>query len=535
MRRSRKQQHQSPSSNHTDTRSNAASVQDGQGEASLSRELEPSITAIQQLMGNSADLKIRRFHISEAHVLGAVLYVDGLIDKQILTTHIIEPLLDKQELSIDQGIDALLHEAQYNALTASHTSTVTSIKDAIIALLSGQAFIMFDGCSQGVLADTRGGKEREVTEPATQTVLRGPRDSFTESICTNTALIRRKIKDANLWSRAWVIGDVTKTNVILMHMNGIADNQLLDEVSRRLDHIQIDGILESGYIEELIEGRTFTPFPTIQNTDRPDAAAAALLEGRMVILIDGTPFVLIVPALFVQFFQASEDYYQRWDISTLIRLLRFLAFTIAMLGPSVYIAVTTFHHELIPTPLLISLAAQREGVPVPAFIEALIMETMFEVLREAGVRMGRAIGTSISIVGTLVIGQAAVEAGLVTAGMVIVVSATAIANFVAPSFNMGISTRILRFALMGLAASFGLYGITLGIILITLHLCNLRSFGIPFMSALAPYQGQDQQDVFLRLPRWLMLKRPQSIPNRNHVREDKQTLSEHVKGQGDST
>ncbi|MED4797818.1 spore germination protein, partial [Priestia megaterium] len=267
-----------------------------------------------------------------------------------------------------------------------------------------------------------------------QTVVRGPRDSFTETLRTNTALIRRRIKSPKLWIESQQIGEFTKTDIALVYIDGIADEQVIQEVKERLSKIDIDGILESGYIEELIQDEDYTPFPTMHNTERPDSVAAGLLEGRIAILVDGTPFVLMVPALFIQFFQAAEDYYQRADISTLIRLMRYMAFFLALLTPSAYIALTTFHQEMLPFALLISIAAQREGVPFPAIIEAFIMEITFEILREAGVRLPRAVGSAISIVGALVLGEAAVQAGLVSPAMVIVVSITAISNFVSPVY-----------------------------------------------------------------------------------------------------
>ncbi|MGZ4133809.1 MAG: spore germination protein, partial [Tumebacillaceae bacterium] len=244
-----------------------------------------------------------------------------------------------------------------------------------------------------------------------------------------------------------------------------------------------------------------------------------LMEGRVAILVDGTPFALLVPALFVQFFQAAEDYYQRADIGTLLRLLRFLSFFIALLAPSLYIAISTFHQEMLPTSLLISLAAQREGVPFPAFVEAMIMEIIFEILREAGVRMPRSVGQAVSIVGALVIGQAAVEAGLVAPAMVIVVSLTAISNFVFPSFNMAISIRIIRFLLMFLAASFGLYGVTMGLIALVLHLCSLRSFGVPYLAPMAPFILDDQKDALFRPPQWALFSRPRLLSQKNIYRE----------------
>jgi spore germination protein KA len=270
----------------------------------------------------------------------------------------------------------------------------------------------------------------------------------------------------------------------------------------------------------MIQDETFTPFPTIYNTERPDAACAALLEGRIVIMVDGTPFVLIAPAVFVQFFQSSEDYYQRADISTSLRFLRFFSFFLALLTPSVYIAVTTFHQEMIPTDLLISLAAQREGVPFPAVVEAIVMEITFEILREAGVRMPRAVGSAISIVGALVLGQSAVEAGIVSASMVIIVSLTAISSFVCPSFNMAISIRLLRFLFMIAAATFGLFGISIGIIIMVAHLASLRSFGVPYLSPMAPFIPAVQKDVLVRAPIWAMFTRPRFISQSDVDRED---------------
>ena len=351
-----------------------------------------------------------------------------------------------------------------------------------------------------------------------QSVVRGPREGFSENIRVNTALIRRKIKDPSLWMESKEIGRLSKTNVAIMYINGVADDKIVKELHSRLDRIDIDGILESGNIEEFIQDSQYSPFPTVYNTERPDVVAAALLEGRIAILVDGTPFVLIVPALFVQFFQSSEDYYQRAIMASLIRLLRFFAFGISLLAPALYIAAITFQQEIIPPPLLISLAAQREGVPFPAFIEAVIMEITFEILREAGLRMPRVIGAAMSIVGAFVIGTAAVEAGIISAAMVIVVSITAISSFVSPTYDIAIAGRILRFLFMGMAASFGLFGIMVALIALILHLTSLSSFGVPYMAPLAPYSASGQKDTFIRLPIWKLLSRPKYI-SKNSVRQ----------------
>ncbi|WP_018882959.1 spore germination protein [Paenibacillus massiliensis] len=490
-------------------------------EQSLHRSLNRNIEMIRNESGNSPDIVIQTYYWNNIRDSIAVLYTTGLVDSQIVLRHIVEPLqaegrqlLHKEAVLPDE--DRL--DQVKEVLTTTEVKETNELDNIYDFLLSGSTVVLLDGCATALIASSAGGEERSVSESSTQTVIRGPRDAFIESIGTNTALIRRRIKSLHLWLEMFRLGRVTGTQVGMMYIDGIANKDIVAEVRLRLTQIDIDGILESGYVEELIQDKTFTPFPTVQNTDRPDVAAAALLEGRIVILVDGTPFVLICPTQFIQFFQASEDYYQRWDIASLIRLLRYFSFVISLLAPSIYLAVTTYHHELIPTELIVTLVAQREGVPLPAFVEALMMEVMFEVLREAGTRMGRAIGSSISIVGTLVIGQAAVEAGIVSAAMVIVVASTAIANFVSPSFNIGISARILRFILMVLAATFGLYGVTIGIIAITLHMCSLRSFGVPYLGTIAPFSKHDQEDVLIRVPRWAMLKRPVFMKPVNNVR-----------------
>jgi len=486
-------------------------------------KLQQNLDELLAEVGHSTDVIVRRFRpIFDSREI-AVIYVAGLVENETLMNNVIDPLQHMK------SSHATISESIKQALTVAELNSTESFRQLLDSLYEGNAVVLIDGQAHAWIANSNGGEKRNVSEPATQTIIRGPRDSFTESITTNTSLIRRKVKSPKLWLETFQLGEVTKTNVGLMYIHDIVQPSIVEEVKRRINEIKIDGILESGYIEEYIQESTFTVFPTIQNTDRPDTSAAALLEGRVVILVDGSPFVLIAPTLFNQLFQASEDYYQRWDISSLIRLLRYVAFVIALFAPSVYVAITTYHQELIPSQLLFTLAAQREGVPFPAFIEAFVMEVVFEILREAGIRMGRAIGTSVSIVGTLVIGQAAVEAGLVTAAMVIVVSSTAISNFVSPSYNLGISTRMLRFSFMALGASLGLYGITIGIIVLTLHLCHLTSFGIPYMSSLAPFRRNDQKDILIRLPRWMMIRRPAELSNWNKTRSKNNVMEKMLK------
>jgi spore germination protein KA len=504
-------------------KSNAKKQQPEQTQSStpLKTSLQVNLEEIKHTFGPSTDIIIREIRIGEAASMeSAIIYTDGLAD----VTNLLEVIMvEIREAKLEPNVtlpDQVIQRLQENSLSVGEINVVTELQQLYTSVLSGDTAMLFQGSEKGLLLNTRKWKERSVEEPNAQSVVRGPRDGFTENIRTNTALVRRRIKDPNLWMESIQVGRISKTDVNLMYMNGIVNEKVVEEVRQRLGRIDIDAIFESGNIEELIQDETFTLFPTIYNTERPDSISSQILEGRVAIFVDGTPFVLTVPAIFTQFFQASEDYYQRADFATLLRMLRFLCFFISLLAPSLYIAVTTFHQELLPPQLLVGLIAAREGVPFPAFIEALLMEITFEILREAGLRLPKSIGQAVSIVGTLVIGQAAVEAGLVSPSMVIVVSLTAISNFVFPSFSMGIAVRILRFPIMLLAASFGLFGITVGLIAIVLHLCSLRSFGIPYLSPFGPFILSDQKDSIFRVPQWAMYSRPRLISQKNIVREN---------------
>lgn len=490
--------------------------EDEKNSKSISGNLENNLDCILKDFGNSDDVKIRRFSIeSNQDDNVAIIFIEGLADNLVIQNFILESLMNDFPKTNYHNHDDLFHAIKKTMLPVGEIRAECKWSNIYSSLLDGNTVIMLEGCKDVLIGTTAGGEKRGVEEPSSETVVRGPKEGFSESIRINTSLIRRKIKDKALWIESRTVGKRTKTSVAIVYMKGLAKDKLVNEVRSRLNKIDIDAILESSYIEEFIQDKTYTPFPTIFNTERPDVVAAGLLEGRIAILVDGTPYALLAPAIFIEFFHASEDYYQRFDISSFIRILRFFSFFLALLVPSVYIAITTFHQEMIPTALLISLAAQREGVPFPALIEALLMEITFEILREAGIRMPRAVGSAISIVGALVLGQAAVEAGLVSSTMVIVVSITAISSFVMPAFNMAISVRLLRFGFMALASIIGLYGIIIGILCLVLHLCSLRSFGVPYLSAMGPYINEDQKDMILRYPHWALKSRPRLIPQKD--------------------
>lgn len=294
----------------------------------------------------------------------------------------------------------------------------------ISELINGNTILFLDEIDRVLVIGSQGWKDRMISEPVTENVVRGPRDGFTENIENNVALIRRRIKSPDLRVESLKIGTETKTMLSIVYIEGIAKEEIISEVKNRLGCIEIDSILESGYIEELIEDTPISPFPQIEHSERPDKISAAILEGRIAIIIDTTPFVLIVPTIFFQFIQSADDYYERFPIGSLTRVVRVFAYFISVILPALYIALTSFHQEMIPTPLALSIAASREGVPFPSIGEAFIMEGTFEILREAGLRLPRQAGQAVSIVGGLVIGEAAVQAGIVSQAMVIVVALT---------------------------------------------------------------------------------------------------------------
>ncbi|MFD1676384.1 spore germination protein [Alicyclobacillus fodiniaquatilis] len=456
-------------------------------------------------LAHCSDICFRSLH-TDCGTAIVLIYVDGLIDIKLLDQVVLQPLAT--DVNAHSSVKLSKASIQRQLATVSQVHAVSTVSGALKELFRSKVVVLIDGENQALIADLQGFEKRAVEEPSAELTVRGPRDGFTETLRVNTSLIRRRIRTPRLKMESFTLGELSDTDIVISYIDGIAPSAILDEVRTRIRRIKIDGILESSYIEEMIEDSPFTPFPLIQNTERPDAVCSSLLEGKIAIFVDTTPFVLIVPMTFWSGLQASEDYYERFIYASFIRILRLLLVNVALFLPSLYVAVTTFHPQLIPTNLLISIAAAREGVPFPAVIEALIMETMFEGLREAGVRLPKPIGSAVSIVGALVIGQAAVQAGIISAPMVIVVAATGIASFAIPRYNLGTAYRILRFPLLILAGVLGLYGICFGALLILIHLVNLRSFGVPYMTPVSPQLFGEWRDVFIRSPRWNMTRSP---------------------------
>lgn len=492
----------------------------------IQKDLKLNTDTLKDVFKDCSDMIYRSIEVTPG-VMALLVYVEGIVFSEELQLHMIQPIIQGLVRLKSEGVQGKagapqLEPMENTRVSLSQVDSASMWGDVIEGILNSSAAIFVDGYNEVHLFNVKGGIRRAVSEPETESVIRGPREGFTEMLRINTALLRFRVKTPALKMESLVLGTETKTDIVLSYIEGLADPKIIRDVRKRLKDIEIDGILESGYIEELIEDHPYSPFPQLQYTERPDTAAASLLEGKFAILTDGTPFVLIAPCTFFQLMQASEDYYERFFITNFIRWIRYLFLFIALFLPALYIATTTYHQDMLPSTLVLSIAAARESIPFPALVEALIMEISFEALREAGIRLPKTVGQAVSILGALVIGQAAVEAGIVSAPMVIIVSMTGIASFTIPRFNLAITVRLLRFPLMLLAGVLGLFGIVLGLTWILVHVTQLTSFGIPYMSGVSPYHGSDNKDIFVRAPWWKMKKRPSWSSKKDPVREKKE-------------
>lgn len=471
----------------------------------LTPNLSVNTSLFRQVLGESSDVVIRNFKIgNKDSTEAALVFLDGMVDKKQINESILRPLMQSQAT-----LSGTLEKLEENSIYIDEIRGEKEFKEMISAVLEGNAVLLVDGSDGSLVMNVKGWEKRPVEEPDTEVTVRGPREGFTENIRTNTAMLRRIIRDPQLTFYNTRLGERTKKDITIAYITGIAQNSLIKEIKRRLERIETDTILESGYIEQFIDDNPLSPFPTIANSEKPDKVAAKILEGRAAIMVDGTPFVLTVPMLFIESFQSTEDYYAHPYFGTFMRWIRYLSFALSVLSPAVFVALSTFDQELIPTPLLITVAAAREGTPFPAVLEALLMIIIFEILREASLRMPRPLGQAVNIVGALVIGQAAVSAGLVGPPMIIIIALTAVATFIVyPLIDVG---TILRFVLLFAAGILGLFGIVIILLEVLNHLASIRSFGVPYLSPVTPFNAGGLKDVFIRAPLWAMHQRPRTI------------------------
>lgn len=480
--------------------------------SAIKKHLNQNKDTLHEVFTQCSDFTMLDFSIGEKQVPACLFFLREMVDKLVIN-RILQHLSNINSATHPNfnQFEWIKQNLELNEVTKS--TELSSISDAI---LSGYTALLLEGYPECILIGSVGIEYRAISEPLAEGVIKGPREGFNESIKTNLSLIRKRLKTTRLKSEGFILGNLTKTETLIVYLEGAVSDSLLTEVKNRIQKIDADSILETQYIEEFIEDQPFSLFPQVETTERPDKAAASLLTGKVVILVDGTPFAIIAPVTLSQFLISSEDYYQRYPFALFIRTLRYLSASLSLLLPAIYISVTTFHQEMVPTPLMISIVNSYETVPFPVFVEALLLELTFEIIREAGIRLPRLIGQTISIVGALVIGQAAVQAGLASYGMVIVVSLTGIMSFVIPSYTIAIAFRLMRFVFMVLGATLGLYGVLLGMILLIMHLASLRSFGVPFLAPIAPVNLKAWKDTIARFPWWNLSKRANPQGNKNN-------------------
>ncbi len=482
-------------------------------------DLEKNLARFEEITGGSFDINIVRFISGPHSVPGALIYLDGMIEGDA-----VESLLDVLKVEIYKtNIKGVSKKEIYETvrdklLTSREVREARDMASLHEGVSMGETAILFDGTVAALLCETKGWETRAIMEPEAETAIRGIREGFVENLRTNTALVRRRIRSPNLWIESLKVGSLSRTEVAFAYIKGLAGEEMLEELRSRLEGIDFDAILESGYIEEFINDNPYSIFPTIFRTERPDRVASSILEGRAAVFVNGSSFALIIPADFNMFMQAPDDYFEIFPLGFFIRMLRYFSFLVSIFLPGIYVAVLNFHPELLPTPLLLRIQATREGVPFPVVGEMIAMEVSFEILREAGIRLPPSIGPAISIVGALILGDAAIRAGIVSPGVVIIVAFTAIASFTNPSWSMAISSRLLRFGVIILGAVLGLLGIQFALLLLIIHLVSLRSFGHPYMAPFGPFIWQDMKDAVMRAYWWQQVERPRLLGYREPLR-----------------
>lgn len=459
----------------------------------ISLLLDENINNVKKALLNSSDLMIRNLEFGNRKIV--VVFIDTLIKSDVLEFQIIQQIINNPKETI------------VDTVAIKDIKISSSFDESILALVKGKAVIFTENEASSIILDVALFENRSIEQPESEQVLRGAQDGFIESLDININLLRRRINNPNLAVKYLSLGRETDTSIAIVYVASIANDELVKEVERRISYIDADYI---NSIEEYIEDNSYSPFPQMLTTSRPDRVSANLMDGRVAVLTDGSPSVLVMPITFFSFYQTSDDYNSRWMIVSFFRLMRLLSFIISISLPALYIALVSFHFEIIPIELVFNVKSSLEYIPFPPLIEALSMQITLELLRESAIRLPSPISQTLGVVGGLVIGTAVVEANLISNTMLVVISVTAISSFATPDSEMGTSVRLLGFPLMFAAATIGLIGIVFGLMIILIHLCKLESFGTPYFAPFAPFRRKDLKDTIYRVPMWKMTERPRS-------------------------
>ena len=475
----------------------------------LNKSTNKNIEQITTLLGNPTDMKVE---IYGTDTLVGVVYVSSITNLNDLKTNLIQPLvkiLTEKEISLKK-ISGLLPE------TDQHHCT--NLEEVSADLLEGRTILFLDDETEALSFATQGWSKHEPKEPLSERVIRGPREGFTETIDENIGMIRRWIKDFHFRVDTMSVGRRSKIKVAIMYLADIAQPRLVKEVKSRISAIDIDAVIESGYIEQLITDRRASIFPLTQSTERTDKVTAAIYEGRVVILVDKSPFAIIVPVTVNELYQSPEDYYFDFWIGSFLRLIRLFSNNLAVALPGLYVALVAVNPELLPTQFALTIAGSRARIPIPLISEVLILELAVEIFREAGLRIPGTIGETLGIVAGVVIGLVGVQSGFVSPATLVIVSITAIASFTGPSYSVGITWRLLKYILLFGAATFGLAGLTVTGIAVLAYASDLKSFGVSFLAPWSPLQWRELADGPIRAPFWSRWLRPKTYRPQDKLR-----------------
>ncbi|MCY6370140.1 spore germination protein [Clostridium ganghwense] len=480
-----------------------------------SESLEKNINKIINIIGAKSNLVIKEFFIGEKRPLeGIVIYMNGLANKDTINRDILNPLMHNvyEDLTGTEDIGLYLCKRY---ISSSNTTVVTNIYTASQELKRGKTIIIVCNSNEYIIVDTKGGEYRSITEPTSETAIRGAKEGFVENLETNISILRRRIKDKSLVIEKLIVGRRSQTDVAIIYIQDIVDKNIVDELKKRLNAIDVDFITGSGQIKQYIEDYTYTPFPQTFGSERPDIIEANLMDGRVAVITEGTPHVFTAPTLFVDFFHAVEDYNQRTAVTSFTRILRILAVFIVITLAPIYLTLLKFNEELIPVKFITPIIQSRVGISLTPFLEILSMQIVIEFLREGGLRLPNKIGQTLSLVGGIIIGDTVVKSKVVSPTTLLIIGITVIATFLIPTYDMALVIRLVQYPMLLLANFLGIFGIAVGWYFLMVHLCSLDSFGVPYLQ----FNKNDLKDIFIRAPLWKMNKRPESIPNINPTKQ----------------
>ncbi|MDO4607653.1 MAG: spore germination protein [Clostridia bacterium] len=469
----------------------------------LSKDLDKNVALLKGILSRDAILRVREVYVGGSNIRCVLFYMDGMVNSHQIGETVVQSIVKCNAASDAQITPDYIEK---NILFADDVGQKQTVSDILRAILYGDTVILTQNSTTALVVNTKGWKTRGISEPEGERVLQGPREGFAESAMTNVSLLRRKLVTPDLCVEMLNIGRRTDTKVFVCYLGTLADSKTVNNLKKQLKKIDIDGILDSNYIAESIRGSRLGVLKTIGSTERPDVVAARLLEGRIAVIVDGTPAVLTLPYLFSENFQSDEDYYINFWVASLGRALRWLSFFISVSVPGVFVALTTHHFELLPTHFALTVSRLREGVPIATVAECMALIFAFEILKEAGLRSPENLGHALNVVGALVVGQAAVEAGIISAPMLIAVAFSAIAGLMVPRLSAAVF--YLRIINVIVCAAFGLYGYFIVSSLFVLRVFSIKSFGVDYTTSFAKPDFWHLKDSFIRAGWNFMKTRP---------------------------